>query len=600
MSSIGQHIIRRQVLDVEVIGTEANGFALQRRLPHLCHDWLTPALEPVLERAVPSHEHLTIDRLEIDAGILSLENLERDLVGAVTQALERLLRERVPAARPAGSFSPTQRRTQAQSVQEAFLHFLKTGSLPWWFHLPAGRTLEDVVQASWHAAGPAGELPEHVSRSTIAAMTSALVRKRLVLQFSVDFLTTLLAGLSKQAAAALSEIFARLGSSGLAAEVFRRFSQQSWQTVFALLAAGRLPTAVMLIAEYLNSLAEAERQELALLRRMKQFRSGARAPGGGADRDALIAAYMNSRPVARRETLALLWRIIQLWPQALPPAREFDRTQIAEFVNSLPGTARQKSALLAQITRREAPPPISPARKTTRKRDSAPEAKASPGKDRAPGESESRSKDSTPRDAKRNRGPRTTPRSTDPMPAQTNGGAEREEATARIDLVEGVYVGCAGVVLLHPFLPQLFTALGIAAEGALVQPERALCLLHFLATGQRRAPEYELLLPKLLCGLPLDEPVDASVALTTAEEEEAVALLQAVIRHWGALGETSADGLRGTFLARPGRLSQRGDGDRLLQVEARSFDILLDQLPWGIGAVQLPWMNSILWVEWRL
>src|SRR4026207_927616 len=104
MSSIDQHIIRRQVLDVEVFGTEANGFALQRRLPELCHAWLTPALEPVLERAVPSNEHLTIDRLEVDVGLLSLENLERDLVGAVTQALEKLLRERVPVAGSTGSF----------------------------------------------------------------------------------------------------------------------------------------------------------------------------------------------------------------------------------------------------------------------------------------------------------------------------------------------------------------------------------------------------------------------------------------------------------------------------------------------------------------
>jgi len=56
--------------------------------------------------------------------------------------------------------------------------------------------------------------------------------------------------------------------------------------------------------------------------------------------------------------------------------------------------------------------------------------------------------------------------------------------------------------------------------------------------------------------------------------------------------------LRGSFFVRPGKLSRRGSDD-LLQVEARSYDLLLDRLPWGIGLIQLPWMKSILWVEWR-
>jgi hypothetical protein len=72
-----------------------------------------------------------------------------------------------------------------------------------------------------------------------------------------------------------------------------------------------------------------------------------------------------------------------------------------------------------------------------------------------------------------------------------------------------------------------------------------------------------------------------------------------VIGHWDAVGDTSVGGLRGTFLVRPGKFFQRGNGDDVLQVEPRSFDILLDRLPWGIGMIQLPWMQKILWVEWR-
>ncbi|HRF39189.1 MAG TPA: contractile injection system tape measure protein, partial [Saprospiraceae bacterium] len=70
------------------------------------------------------------------------------------------------------------------------------------------------------------------------------------------------------------------------------------------------------------------------------------------------------------------------------------------------------------------------------------------------------------------------------------------------------------------------------------------------------------------------------------------------IDNWGALGSTSPDGLRGNFLVRDGKLT-RTDLGRLLQVEAQSYDLLLDRLPWGINMVKLPWMEDMLFVEWR-
>ena len=180
-------------------------------------------------------------------------------------------------------------------------------------------------------------------------------------------------------------------------------------------------------------------------------------------------------------------------------------------------------------------------------------------------------------------------------------GLPRTEAleAAAENSTDSYYLDNAGLVLLHPFLPRFFEGLGLLANNQLLQPERALGLLHFLATGQSVAPEHELTLPKLLCALPLSRPVAADVGLTIAETDEAEALLRAVIQHWTALRSTSPDALRGTFLARPGKLSRRPDGDWLLQVEPLSYDILLDQLPWGISMIQLPWMPQMLRVEWN-
>ncbi|MGY6275621.1 contractile injection system tape measure protein [Methylomonas sp. MgM2] len=166
------------------------------------------------------------------------------------------------------------------------------------------------------------------------------------------------------------------------------------------------------------------------------------------------------------------------------------------------------------------------------------------------------------------------------------------------EATQGFYIDNAGLVLLHPFLPQFFQSLALVNENTVVQPARACCLLHYLATGRRIAPEYELILPKVLCNIPLTQPVEPDADLTPAETAEAEALLAATIQHWEALKNTGIDALRGAFLLRAGKMTLRDDGDWLLQVENKGLDILLAQLPWGIGVIKLPWMESMLWVEW--
>jgi hypothetical protein len=184
------------------------------------------------------------------------------------------------------------------------------------------------------------------------------------------------------------------------------------------------------------------------------------------------------------------------------------------------------------------------------------------------------------------------------QPPDATRSRHKAAASAKpLDLHEGVFIDCAGVVLLHPFLPRLFERLGLVADDRLLQPDRALALLHFLATGQSSAPEHALVLSKLLCGMEPSDLAGAPVELSEADRTEAEDLLQAAIAYWPAIGQTTLDGFRGNFLVRPGKLSKRGDDD-LLQIEKQGWDILLGQLPWSIGVVRLPWMRRMLWVEW--
>lgn len=471
------HIIRRQYIYVEVDGTEAEGLALQRRLPDLCQQALTPAIDRALERCAPSDGHVYVERLEIDAGTLTLERLERDLPESVARVLEQALREQLPQ----GGWSPTsvygnvRYMTRQHSVHEAFLYFLTTGTLPWSFRLPAGKSLEQVILSCWQEASKASvSLPSTLDEIR-RLLDSPIVRERLIRQCSLVFLETFLSRLSSEAAAIIAGVLEVLRDSEVSLAGLKDFEQRLWEGMFSNIATGRVPSPTALIGEAWRSLPVKGTQQAGLGRVLEHH-----------------------------------------WPGAT------NKAPTSGIVDTHP----TPSHLLAS-------------QRTPLDRGEHPEAR------------------------------------------------------------EGIYLDNAGLVLLHPFLPQLFSSLGIAVDDRLIRPERALCLLHYLATGQTVAPEYALVLPKILCHVSLDWPVESDVELTTTEQEEAVALLESVIRHWEALRNTSPDGLRGTFLLRSGKVLMREDGDWALQVEANTADILLDQLPWGISMIKLPWMRTMLWVEWR-
>lgn len=467
------HIIRQHYLHVDLNGTEADGLTLQNRLADLCHQRLIPAIERALNRCAPSDGHLIIERLDIDAGTLTLQQVEHDMAALVEQALEESLRAQSPPteAAPTKILVNGTRKTVQQSVHEAFVYFLKTGSLPWSFRLTAGKTLEQTLLDSW-ATEPNSANQSTENYGLRAVLTSATARQRLTRQFSPHLLRRLLSRISPVGKTEIDPILTFLNDSRADPDTVFRFGRLLWGTAFAHAAAGAEPT--------------------------------------------------------EKQLVEATWQAMSVPTSSGTLANELHR--------HWPGVLKSG----------------------VHQAEKAPE----PATD-------------------------------------TQQSGNETESGGQLDTEDGLYIDNAGLVLLHPFLPRFFEGLGIADEHQLSQVNRALCLLHFLATGQPTAPEHELLLPKLLCNISLETPADADVALTGAEVDEAIALLNAVIGHWEALRGTSPDALRGTFLVRPGKLSLRSDGDWLLQIEPGAYDILLDQLPWGISMIKLPWMERLLRVEWR-
>ncbi|WJM84552.1 contractile injection system tape measure protein [Dickeya chrysanthemi] len=166
---------------------------------------------------------------------------------------------------------------------------------------------------------------------------------------------------------------------------------------------------------------------------------------------------------------------------------------------------------------------------------------------------------------------------------------------------EPIAIANAGLVLASPYLARLLTRLALVQDGAF--PEelaryQAIYCLQYLVDPQPLYAEYQLALNKLLCGLPLNAPLPLTMPPDAAARDTLDALLAAILQHWNALGHTTADGLRQTFLQREGTLWRQADSWKL-EVMPGPFDMLLDRLPWGYSTIKYPWMDRPLHVVWR-
>lgn len=154
---------------------------------------------------------------------------------------------------------------------------------------------------------------------------------------------------------------------------------------------------------------------------------------------------------------------------------------------------------------------------------------------------------------------------------------------------------------MHPFLVNLFQKLNLCKDEVWIDKEsqhKAVLLTQYLITGQEIFFENELILNKILCGFPIDEVVNTKQKISQEEKEICNDLLLVVLEYWSVMKNSSLEALRETFLQRNGKLSVSGLCSYELWVEDKGVDILLEQLPWGIGMIQTPWMEELMTVNW--
>lgn len=181
---------------------------------------------------------------------------------------------------------------------------------------------------------------------------------------------------------------------------------------------------------------------------------------------------------------------------------------------------------------------------------------------------------------------------------QIDPGHEELATNQEIKPDDAIFIQNAGLVLLALYLPAFFARLNLLDKsGRVNNVPRALALLRYLAFESGDFEEMELILEKVLCGIPLAQSIAERHTILDGEKEQAEELLQSIIEHWTILKNTTPAGLRHSFLQREGKLSFR-KAQWELTVHRQAHDILLDYLPWSISMIKLQWMPHLLVVKW--
>ncbi len=187
------------------------------------------------------------------------------------------------------------------------------------------------------------------------------------------------------------------------------------------------------------------------------------------------------------------------------------------------------------------------------------------------------------------------------QPKQTKGYITQKSQFSLGDQEE-LYIKNGGLILVWPFLGHYFKTMEMLNEDRQFHDAetafKAIHILEFIATRNTVTPEHLLALNKILCGVPITEPIPMEVELEQKAKDLAESMLKAILKQWPGMDKSSPDGLRGGFLIRDARLTQKNE-NWTLRVDPKAYDVLLDRIKWGISLIKLPWMPNMLTVEWR-
>lgn len=593
-----QHAIGKLLLEVQ-LPSRGEAFALQGTLSTRCTTELEPMLAALLDSWCDPDTLLQIDKLEIDLGSCDMETLRKELPEMVISYLRKNYQGmQAQLSLEAGM----QRMPLTQGYYESWLYFLERGVLP----SSAIKWQQEEWEAGILAALSSETYALQQCRVLLTEYPYAI--RRLVLQFSPAFVHNWILAYSADAYRQVLQLMAEW-------EAFVYHPQlKDVLKTFA-------PLQQMLIPVMPDKAIYHDSITIWLIREII-------VPGRTIDNARLLQQLMRQMTASATEEDVISWvYILQETTTAVVKApallQQTATTLSAQYTHEI--SALQKGLAAGPTVKQE----MNTAKETGVKdtpeeqqrasartdREQERKYEASAGKEAAELKTDKASSVKEEQQREKQRWEKEQEESAQSTSAERqsvdNGaGLSSQEAVTVSDEkpvspdspAEGsvYYINNAGLILLHPYLSFFFDALELR-KGKQFKDEasqhRAVQLLGYLAHGKEDIPEYDLVLPKLLCGIQPATPVRRFIPLTDVEKTEANELLTSVIAHWNALGNTSPDGLRGNFLQREGKLEWKEE-EWQLYVTQQAYDMLLNRLPWGFSVVGLSWMPWLIKTVW--
>lgn len=544
---MSRHIIHKQKVTLNLPKKE-EAFAFQNRVSALMQNELPGNMEAVFDELFPSDDVIRIDTLKLDLGYINPQNFEQEFKDHFIQELRKNLSSKKDKLNDANSEEVL---SGVQSLVKSFIYFLEHGHLPWYSSVKRITDWENEILESF--SGNKNQYLFNWLRDNYKA--KPVVLQRLILQFTDSFLEKLLLTIAPETDEGWGLIYDDL-SVVISNCLKKRPSvrDEVWKYIFHALLNDP-------ILWNNTALSGAEDMEL-VFRALK-----------------LLADHFN---ISENDITASKETEINKQLKTNIVKSAFKELKLFMTAQERPGQDRVEGKVKGNYTVED--------QKNTEinKLD--------------------RDGNGLSKQEEADQAHKFNQNGNKPNQANQNYTNEKGDKTSHPSLknnkhtstVHELYIKSCGIVILHYFLAPFFTGLKLLADGKFIDDtahQRAVLLLHYLATGNVEVAEFDLILQKILCGYPLDETLPASIVLSKKEKMESKKLLEAIIDHWAPLKNTSVDGLRNTFFERDGKLTTKENG-WLLTVEQRTVDVLLGKLPWGFSTIRLPWMEQILNVDW--
>ena len=555
MTPVQNHIIQKQIIEV-TFPSGKNANALQDRIRNIYYEKIIPFLDTLFSGFIKDDIIIRLDKLDIDLGHINEDDLEKQLtekiIVAVRHQLESSLQFDVKDSRN------VQLIPGGQSVINGFLYFLSQGHFPWWCGINDLTVLESAVTKQYKTdIGLPAKLLQLLN-------TDEYATRRLNFQFSKSFRAFI-----------VEKIFA---------------SQDI--------------TTRVLINELLLQPGEATTTKADVQR------SGEKSEiPGNVGRDKTVSTPRENAEERRSNKKDVKVNIDESPPESSNVKQnEQQVNNDLEEHNDQPATL-ESSPLTPRAEEKTEPGDERSKRESSKKQDkiSVDESASVRQKNKVQQTGDVSSKERADPATGELKNENKTGTEADLIMDQKHAEkklygdkAPQRKVKKEVDK-ETIYLELAGLVILHPFIIEFFAGLKLTRNNQFIgeaSRQKAVHLLGYIATASTEIEEHLLILPKLLCGMELIAPIEKEIIITDEERHEVTDLLTTVISYWKAIKNTSPDGLRGSFLLRAGKLSPR-EGGWQLDVERKTWDILLGKLPWGISIIKLPWMQEILFVNWQ-